>query len=133
MSVLELVYIDHAGGEVTVRTDLGPFAARRLAAFELEGEVYISRVFETPITRLMRLKEIARARKEKRPPVFPSTRDFVFTRRVGRDVALEDLDDVPSLHQRATGGSFSEIPVRKPKFKLKSLVEFLRDQIAEEA
>ena len=76
---LATVAIDYTRKVVVIRTNMGGEAARRLAEFELDGEVHISCIFDVKMGRLDLLKATDRKRKGIH---IPPPMDYIFKRSV---------------------------------------------------
>jgi hypothetical protein len=130
--VIKTEYCD--GSVCIVRTNMGPDVARRVASFELERQdVHLSVALDRPWSRLDVIRALNRARKEKRrltPMERRSVTDYVFTLVVAKKPTLPDMTDaVVDLPRNARVAA--QMATRR-KFRVKSLLEFLRDEIEAE-
>lgn len=109
---LRLIAADYVDRMVTVRTNLGPRAAQKLAEYEMDAPVYLSVVLDVPQPTL---SEKAKRRGEELPP--PSF-DYVWTTKCGRTPIL------PPTYGRQ-GVAVSGLPSPRERPKLPTTTEYL--------
>ncbi len=124
---IETRYFSEERGCVSIRTNMGADAARRMACLELgKAEVFIHLVFDSPVNRIELMKEMMQAKKEQRPYVPPvQAYDYLFRRGQGQR-CMPDRD----FAAEAAAFKKSDLPATppKPKRKLMGLYEYLRSE-----